>query len=114
MDNNYINAAEAKTGWNWGAFMMPLQFGIGNKAYLCLLVLVPLLNFIWMFVSGAKGAEWAYNGGDFASIEEFNASMRTWNRAGLVTFVISLAAVVIYFAFLASILSAIFAFANNY
>ena len=94
MENN----TQAKLGWSWGAFMMPVQFGIGNKAYLCLLTLIPFFNLIWIFVAGAMGAKWAYESGEFESVETFNASMRTWNRAGFVTFAI--AAVVMALGFL--------------
>ena len=40
--------------WNWGAFMMNIMWGIGNKSYLTLLCLIPLFNIIWIFVCGAK------------------------------------------------------------
>ena len=105
MDINAMNNSKpAMLKWNWGAFMMPLQFGIGNKAYLCLLTLVPFLNFVWMFVAGFKGAEWAYNSGEFATEAEFNASMRTWNRAGFVYFLIGAIAIALYCMFFASII----------
>ena len=70
MDDNYMRGdnmqeqqsvygPEPVRGWSWGAFIFSLPFGLGNRAYLTLLVLVPLLNFVWMFVCGAKGHEWA-------------------------------------------------------
>ena len=86
---------EAEMGWNWGAFMFPIQFALGTKAYLALLTLVPILNLIWLFVSGSQGARWAYDSGYFTNIDEFNGAMRSWNRAGLISFVV----VVILFAF---------------
>lgn len=107
MDTEVVREEKARVGWNWGAFMMPFQFGIGNKAYLCLLTIVPLLNFIWIFVAGFNGAKWAYESGEFNTVAEFNASMRTWNRAGLVTFIITVVVLVLYFAFFATLLSSI-------
>lgn len=91
---------EANLGWNWGAFMMPLQFGIGNKAYLTLLILVPFLNFVWYFVCGAQGAKWAFDSGYFANVDEFNGAMKTWNRSGFVMFIFVLAAFAFYFLLL--------------
>ncbi|CAI3639112.1 ribonuclease G [Clostridium neonatale] len=57
--------------WNWGAFMMNIMWGIGNKSYLTLLCLIPLFNIIWIFVCGAKGNEWAWKNGNYSSPEEF-------------------------------------------
>ena len=82
-------------GWNWGAFMYNWIWGIGNKSYLPLLCLIPLFGFIWMFVCGAKGNEWAFMNQD-VDVNTFNAIQKTWNRAGLVQFIIMIAVVVLY------------------
>lgn len=87
---------EPRLKWNWGAFMMPLQFGFGNKAYLTLLTLVPLLNIVWIFVCGFKGAKWAYDSAAHKNIDAFNGSMITWNRAGLTSFVVTAVVIVLY------------------
>lgn len=88
---------KAKLGWNWGAFMFPMQFGIGTKTYRCLFALIPVLNIIWIFVSGFKGSEWAFESGEYGSVKEYNAVMSSWNRAGLVTFIVLLAIVALAF-----------------
>ena len=90
------NHPQPVRGWSWGAFMFSIPFGIGNKAYLTLLTLVPLLNFVWLFVCGAKGHEWAQNSGAYATVEEFNAAMGSWDRAGKVFFFIALAFFALY------------------
>lgn len=90
---------EPVKGWNWGAFMFTYVWGIGNSAYLTLLVFVPLLNLIWPFVCGFKGNEWALNSGTFQTVEEFNAAQKTWNKAGLVMFIVMLAFIALYFLF---------------
>ena len=69
--------------FNWGAFVMNVFWGIGNKSYLTLWCLVPFFNLIWMFVCGFKGNEWAWNSGCFKTVEEFEATQKTWNRAGI-------------------------------
>lgn len=107
MDDNYMrgdNMQEQQSvygpepvhGWSWGAFMFSLPFGLGNRAYLTLLVLVPLLNFVWMFVCGAKGHEWAQNSGTYNTVEEFNAAMGSWDRAGKICFFIWLGIFALY------------------
>ncbi len=102
MDNmvsnvTYAEVKRPKFKWNWGAFMMPIQFGIGTKAYMTLLMLVPLLSLIWPFICGAQGEEWAYNSGDFANVDEFNGAMRSWNRSGKVMFIILMSILALYF-----------------
>ena len=84
------------SGWSWGAFMFSWAWGIGNKCYLPLLVFVPLLNWIWIFVCGAKGHEWAKNSGLYQTVEEYNAAMNSWNRAGKVMFFIMLGFIALY------------------
>ena len=93
--------------WNWGAFCFNIFWGIGNHAYLTLLCLVPFLNIVWIFVCGASGNKWAWQSGEFKSVEEFLAVQKTWNRAGLVSFIIGLAIFVLYlFMFIIVIASA--------
>ena len=82
-------------GWNWGAFMHSIIWGFGNKSYLPLICLIPFVNFIWVFVCGFKGNEWAWNKTD-KDIETFLAIQETWNRAGFVTFIIAVVVFVLY------------------
>jgi hypothetical protein len=91
---------EPNLKFNWGAFFLPLHFGFATKAWLCFLALIPGINFIFCFVSGFAGAQWAYESGHFATVEEFNAVMDSWNRAGkfmLISTLISMAMVAIMF-----------------
>ncbi len=82
--------------WNWGAFMFNWVFGFANKAWLCFLCFVPLLNIVWVFVSGVKGEKWAWESGEFANEQAFRATMRSWNRAGLLTFIITVVVLILY------------------
>ncbi|MDR0880151.1 MAG: ribonuclease G [Clostridioides sp.] len=90
-----LNETKEVKGWNWGAFMYSIVWGIGNKCYLPLLCLIPIFNIVWVFVCGAKGNEWAYRNSELDA-ETFMAIQETWNRAGLVMFMISLAVVVLW------------------
>lgn len=85
-------------GWNWGAFMFSIIWGIGNRTYLPLLCLIPFFNIVWVFVCGFKGNEWAWNSGQFLmeDVNTFKEIQKTWNRAGLVWFIIVIALIVLY------------------
>lgn len=103
MTNYDLSTKEAKLGWNWGAFMMPLQFGMGNKAYLAFLALIPVLSIIWIFVTGSQGAKWAFESGAFANIDEFNGAMESWNRAGKIMAIICAVIIVFYIAIIVAL-----------
>jgi hypothetical protein len=87
--------------WNWGAFMNGWIWGVGNHAYLTLLVLV--LPGIWNIVSGILGNQWAWKSGQFKDVETFLAVQKTWNRAGLIQFIITIASLILTIVFSAAI-----------
>lgn len=93
-------------GWNWGAFAFNIFWGIGNKSYLPLLCLIPFFNLVWIFVCGAKGNEWAWQNGEYTSVEEFKAVQATWKRAGLIQAILIIAGFV--FSIIAFVLLLIF------
>ena len=100
--------------WNWGAFMMNIMWGIGNKSYLTLLCLIPLFNIIWIFVCGAKGNEWAWKNGNYSSPEEFFLVQNTWNRAGFVSFIITICILSVYILLAVVFAAAFIGSFNNY
>jgi hypothetical protein len=109
MDNLvYVEKKQPSFKWNWGAFMMPIQFGIGNKAYMTLLMFVPVLCLIWPFVCGAQGEKWAYDSGCFANADEFYGAMKSWNRSGKVMFILIVVALALYFLVFASLIGLFF------
>jgi len=95
--SQYGVPAEIK-GWNWGAFMMTIYWGIGNKVYITLLCLIPFVGWIWAFVCGACGSEWAWKEGNYQSVELFKLVQEPWKRAGKVMFFIAIGFFVVYFA----------------
>lgn len=114
------NQDEIKTKWNWGAFSFPMWFGIANRAYLGLLILIGLIPWIgwifgivWMIVFGFNGEKWALENRDnkYRDEEEFRKVMDGWNRAGFVAFIIGIVLFVI--AILILIFVLVFAF-NSY
>ena len=101
-ENNYAPPAYAaqvippEVGkWNWGAFMFNVYWGVANNALMALLCLVPFFGIVWMFICGAKGNTWAWKSGKFKDIETFVAIQETWSRAGLLSFVFSLASILL-------------------
>ncbi len=76
--------------WNWGAFLLSWVWGVFNGAYLSLLCLVPFLNVVWLFVTGFKGNEWAWNSGKFHTVEEFEEKQRQWTKWGIIIAAISI------------------------
>lgn len=97
MPASYDNPAAANAGsrqvpgrFNWGAFSLTLIWGIGNRCYITLLCLVPIVGFIMPFVAGFKGNAWAYENNRYRDMEEFSQVQDTWNRAGFVCFIAQL------------------------
>ena len=93
---SYQELAEPDFHWNWGAFMFNWIFGFANKAWLCFLCFVPLLSIVWVFFCGAKGEKWAWESDEFENETAFRATMRSWNRAGLLTFIVAVVVFVVY------------------
>lgn len=85
--------------FNWGAFGLTAYWGIGNKVYLGLLGFIPFFNFIWMFICGFKGNKWAWENGDYQSVEEFNKVQNTWKWPGIIVFIVQTVFLVFYTIF---------------
>jgi hypothetical protein len=64
--------------WNWGAFFLNWIWGVGNNTFIALLMFVPLVNFIMLFVLGAKGSSWAWQNKKWDSVEHFHKTQRKW------------------------------------
>ena len=50
-------------------------------------------------VCGAKGHDWARESGLYQTVEEYNAAMNSWNRAGKVMFFVMLGLIAFYILF---------------
>ncbi len=107
MKENGKEVPQTVKGWNWGAFMYSIFWGIGNKTYLPLLTLIPIFNIVWVFVVGFKGNEWAWQKGDYQDVETFKAVQATWNRAGLVQFIVAIVIFVLYMFVFASLVTSL-------
>lgn len=92
---------------NWGAFSLNIIWGIGNKTYLPLLCLIPLFNFVWVFICGFKGNEGAWRDGNYTDVETFKQVQKTWSRAGIAMFIIQIVIILLYLVFVVFILSSL-------
>jgi len=70
-------------GWSWGAFFFSWIWGIFNNSFLTFLTFVPVVNFVWVFVCGSKGKEWAWRNKKWDDIEHFKRVQRKWSIAVL-------------------------------
>ena len=84
--------------FNWGAFLLNWIWGLGNKTYITLLMLlasiIPFVNFvaplalcIWF---GVEGNKWAWKNKRFQSIEHFHSYQKKWAAAGIILFIIGI------------------------
>ena len=82
-------------GWSWGAFTFGWLWGISNNVWISLWGLIPYVNIAMSFVLGFKGKEWAWNAGEWRSIEDFERTQHHWSIAAAVfVFVIAVATAV--------------------
>ena len=81
---------DAVRGWSWGAFLLTWIWGLGNRTYIAFLALVPLLGWVWAFVLGAKGNEWAWQNKRWDSIDHFTRTQERWAVSGIILALLSI------------------------
>ena len=88
-------------GWNWGAFLLHWIWGICNNTYIAFLTWVPIFGYIFMFVLGAKGNQWAWENNTWRDVEHFKNTQKKWAIGGVIAYliVILLAVVIVSFVF---------------
>jgi hypothetical protein len=74
-------------GWSWAAFILDWIWAIGNKTWIGLCCLVPVVGFFLAFYLGIKGRELAWRNKRWDSIEHFNAAQRKWTWWALAFFI---------------------------
>ena len=76
--------------WNWGAFLLTWIWAIGNRVWIGLIALIPIVGLVMMFVLAIKGNRWAWEKKDWRDIEHFHSTQRKWAIAGLVLIVLGI------------------------
>ena len=117
---NIMVPAAVTDRFNWGAFLLTWIWGLGNKTYITLLILltmvlafIPFVNLvsgiaqlalaIWF---GIKGNEWAWKNKKFASVEVFHEYQKKWAIAGTILAILGiLFAIIITFIVFAAVVS---------
>jgi hypothetical protein len=80
IDMNNFPAAVRR--WNWGAFLMTWVWGLGNRTYIALLCLVPVVNLVMMFILGARGSAWAWKNAQWSNTGHFTRVQGLWSAFG--------------------------------
>ncbi len=65
-------------GWNWGAFFLNFIWSVGNRTWIGLLTLVPLVGYIMPIILGYKGNEWAWKNKRWKNIDHFKRTQKKW------------------------------------
>ncbi|MBE5785571.1 MAG: MerR family transcriptional regulator [Clostridiales bacterium] len=74
---------EIKEKWNWGAFLMPVWWGLYNHVYQALLTCIPVFGFFYLFHLGGSGSELAWKHRYWESVEHFKKIQRRWALAAV-------------------------------
>lgn len=87
-------------GWNWGAFFGNWLWGIRHKSYIGLCVFIPIIGFIFPFILGFRGNEYAWRNIEWESIDEFKETQKKWLKYGLLVFLLTLSSIFIFFLYM--------------
>jgi hypothetical protein len=86
--------------WNWGAFLLGWLWAFLHRLWWQgVLGLIPGLNIAMMPVFGLKGNEWAWERGNWSSVEAFRSDQRGWAIAGAAVWALGAVAIVSSLAF---------------
>ena len=86
-------------GWSWGAFLLHWIWGIFNNTFIAFLTWVPFFGFIFMFVLGVKGNEWAWKNKTWKDVEDFKSTQKKWAIGGAIAYLFVILFVVGIFFF---------------
>lgn len=123
MASDFYSVGEKAIRWNWGAFSNPVVFGVANRTYKTILAFLPCLIpcltailwiyniiplyvflaslpllFAWNVSCGLFAEKWVWATGQYEDGTTFRAVMDTWNRAGLMKFVVGIIYTVLFAA----------------
>lgn len=84
--------------FSWGGFILGWIWGVCNGVYWSLLQFIPFVNLIVTILLGVKGRKsaWESSSKKWSSPEEFERIQHSWDKAGLILFIISIVLTFIY------------------
>lgn len=77
-----VTAPDEIRQWNWGAFLFAPFWGVGNRIYLGILALIPLIGLVVAIILGIKGNEAAWRSKRWDSPKAFLHCQRKWSFWG--------------------------------
>ncbi|CAB5079282.1 hypothetical protein D3OALGA1CA_2362 [Olavius algarvensis associated proteobacterium Delta 3] len=77
-------------GWNWGAFLLNFIWAIGNRTWIGLFSILPIVGYVMPIILGYKGSEWAWRNKRWESIDHFKSVQRSWAVWGTVVMILLL------------------------
>ena len=75
---NQAAVPESVAGWSWGAFLLNGAWAVGNRTWIGVFALVPVVGLPLWLVLGFKGRVWAWRKGGWHSPDHFNKVQRRW------------------------------------
>ncbi len=109
--------------WSWGAFALTWIWGLANKTYITLIILIPGVSFatlfvlaimgisspfrgyaffplflaivVMAFIIGIKGSKWAWQSKRWDSINHFEAVQKKWSKIGNLIFVFEIIGILV-------------------
>ncbi len=88
------------SGWNWGAFLLTWIWGVGNRVWIALIALIPVVHLVMAVILAIKGDEWAWRKNRCFSPAEFKKIQKNWAIWGAITIPVYILLIIaaIYFA----------------
>ena len=77
-------------GWNWGAFLLNFIWAFGNRTWIGLLSILPIIGYVMPIILGSKGSEWAWRNKSWESVDHFKRVQRSWAVWGTVVMILLL------------------------
>jgi hypothetical protein len=77
-------------GWSWGAFGLPLFWGVYHNVWVALFSIFPPCSTLMSLYLGMYGNELAWTRMQWESVEEFQTEQHFWNVWGVVSFAVSM------------------------
>ena len=77
-------------GWNWGAFGLPVIWGLYHGVWISLLSFIPIFGIAFNIYLGLEGNELAWKKNKWVSTEQFRKSQRKWMIWGILGFIFAI------------------------